>query len=80
MYTLTPSFLLLPIFTAVRSQSCGQDSKVLGNWFLEHGSPDLLLPPYPPLIGPLLHDPYRNSRRLKPPPTPNPREVCGMQW
>ncbi len=39
-------------------ETCGQDRAVLADWFLEHGSPSLLLDPRPPYVEIIEPDPY----------------------
>jgi len=59
--------------------TCGKDRKALSNWFLKHGSPDLLEDPIPENVLPTFPNPYDDPN--KPPLQPD--EVsgyCGMQW
>merc|ERR1712192_350672 len=58
--------------------TCGQNRTVLGNWFINHGGVDLLLDPRPPLVGPVLNDPYQDPSN--PPIDPNMEGVCSMRW
>ena len=59
-----------------RSDTCGQDRKVLGDWFIEHGSTNLLEAPIPSLVSNVTKNPYQNQ--TNPPPS---RDVyCAMQW
>jgi len=61
------------------SDTCGQNRTVLGDWFILHGSPSLLLEPLPPLVAEVLTDPYLDPSN--PPSDPWSSEgVCGMQW
>merc|ERR1711971_921269 len=58
--------------------TCGQNRTVLGNWFINHGGVDLLLDPRPPLVGPVVNDPYQDPSN--PPIDPNVEGVCSMRW
>ena len=65
----------LQVEAAVRD-TCGQDRTVLGDWFVLHGRPELLLPPAPPLTRPVLDNPYSDPAN----PPPAPPGVCGVRW
>ena len=54
--------------------TCGKDRKLLSNWFLTHGSPDLLKDPIPENVLPTFPNPYDDPN--KPPLQPD--EVSGM--
>merc|ERR1711934_662463 len=58
--------------------TCGKDRTKLSNWFKQHGSPDLLLDPRPPLVRIIDPDPY--SDPSNPPPTDADAAFCGMKW
>merc|ERR1712172_172092 len=58
--------------------TCGQNRTVLGNWFINHGGVDLLLDPRPPLVHPVVNDPYQDTSN--PPIDPNVEGVCSMRW
>ena len=58
--------------------ACGQNRTVLGNWFINHGGVELLLDPRPPLVAPLLENPYLDP--ANPPVDPDTEGVCAMQW
>jgi len=58
--------------------ACGKNRTVLGNWFSSHGGMDLLLDPRPPLMAPVIEDPYLDPSN--PPVDPNTEGVCGMMW
>ena len=54
--------------------TCGKDRKLLSNWFLAHGSPDLLEDPIPENVLPTFPNPYDDPN--KPPLQPN--ETSGI--
>ena len=54
--------------------TCGKDRKVLSNWFLTHGSPNLLEDPIPENVLPTFPNPYDDPN--KPPLQPD--EVSGI--
>jgi len=54
------------------------DRKKLGDWFVSHGSPDLILEPIPQYVGSVDEDPYADPSN--PPDDPNTSGVCGIQW
>merc|ERR1711962_142702 len=58
--------------------TCGQNRTVIGNWFINHGGVDLLLDPRPPLVGPVVDDPYEDPHN--PPIDPETEGVCSMKW
>ena len=66
----------LLIISEVFADTCGQDRKLLGDWFVEHGSPDLLETPIPNLVNDFTSNPYDNSTN----PPPSPPLYCAMQW
>lgn len=70
---------LAPSEDDIGPDTCGKDRKVLSNWFLTHGSPNLLEDPIPENVLPTFPNPYDDPN--KPPLQPD--EVsgyCGMQW
>jgi len=67
------SILVLP---GALADTCGQDRKKLGDWFVSHGSPSLLLEPLPDYVGEVTEDPYADPNN---PPYP-PSGYCGVQW
>lgn len=71
--SVSPSFQHLP-----GRDSCGQDRVLLGEWFIRHGGQDLLDPPLPQYVGPVVDDPYQDPNN--PPEDPNLDGVCGMKW
>jgi len=58
--------------------ACGQNRTLLGNWFIIHGGVELLLDPRPPIVTPLLEDPYLDPSN--PPVDPDTEGVCAMKW
>jgi len=59
--------------------TCGQDRKILGQWFQSHGGFDLISDPRPPLVNFLGTDPYDDPSN----PPLQPDEIsgfCAMQW
>ena len=56
--------------------TCGKDRKVLSNWFLTHGSPNLLEDPIPENVLPTFPNPYDDPN--KPPLQPD--EVSGRNF
>ncbi|XP_023349179.1 uncharacterized protein LOC111717940 [Eurytemora carolleeae] len=70
--------VFLHLFNGIFSDTCGQDRVVLGDWFHDHGAPDLLLQPFPEYVGPVDENPYENPNY--PPVDPNPTTVCGVRW
>lgn len=51
---------------------------MLGDWFVRHGAPDLLLDPIPEYVGPVVENPYLDPNN--PPLDRNRHEVCAMRW
>jgi len=69
----------LPSPGSAARDTCGQNRTLLGNWFIEHGSPDLLLEPLPPLVAEVDTSPYLDPSN--PPSDPwAPSGVCGVAW
>ena len=58
------------------SDTCGKDRVVLGDWFVAHGSPDLLEEPIPTLVGYVSTNPYDDTTN----PPPSTDVYCAMQW
>lgn len=69
--------LLLPLLiSTASSDTCGQDRVLLGDWFVAHGSPDLLEKPIPPLVDYVNTNPYDDPSN----PPPSADVYCAMQW
>jgi len=73
-----PVHSLVLIFGKAQADTCGQNRKLLGDWFVSHGSPDLLLDPIPQYVAEVTEDPYLDPNN--PPYTPTSSAVCGIRW
>jgi len=72
------SVLCVSTLSGTHADTCGQNRTILGDWFVSHGSPDLLLQPIPEYVGELTENPYDNPDY--PPDDPNTSGVCGVEW
>jgi len=70
--------ILISVLGGALADTCGEDRVKLGDWFVAHGSPNLLLDPIPEYVGPVDEDPYADPEN--PPEDPNTRGFCAMQW
>jgi len=78
LFNISCARVLSPLPHLGMDDTCGQNRTVLGNWFINHGGVDLLLDPLPPLVGPVVEDPYQDPSN--PPIDPNTEGVCSMKW